>query len=112
MVDKWQPVVGGRCVWVGRVALVVGQLPWGDWAIIVPEGERRVSAGPLAEHPADRWAKQLLEAAREVDQSHKALMESMPGRDERRAVARHHAAHEALRAIMAEHDAEEDNPHG
>lgn len=64
--NEWKPVVGGRALWAGRTVLVVQHLPWGDWLIMVRGGDRRVYATDLREHPDDRRARRLLEAAREV----------------------------------------------
>lgn len=52
--------------------------------------------------PPPEW--EVIQAAREVGESHKALMESLPGQSERRAVARHIEAHDKLRAALARYD--------
>ncbi len=108
MADEWRPVVGGRAMLGDDAVTVLSRSPVGDRTWVAPhtwEGSIvSCATSDLREHPDDRRARRLLEAAREVDESHKVLIESMPGTSERRAVARHHAAHEALRAIVAEID--------
>lgn len=101
---EWRPVVGGRCVWDGRVALVVGILPWGDWIIIVPDGERRVGADSLREHPDDRRARRLLESAREAGKTWAAMRGAKAPKLQALVKMEHAAAIKDLRAIVAEID--------
>lgn len=75
MTEKWKPEVGGRAVFraVGStedVPVFVCRLhSTGLWAsVLLPDGRTRlVDHVDLAEHPADRRARQLVQYARRVN---------------------------------------------
>lgn len=109
MADEWQPVVGGRCVYLGNDAVVVEYRSGYATAKVECAGPRiPVDVADLTEHPDDARHRRLLEAAREVERA--ALAWSNIDADRcaaDRARGEHFDAVRTLRAIVAEIDAGE-----